>query len=615
MDFCAITLHSPQGIPQIDQTDSRPEGVQSSSQKSSLQKIITKGSSAKAFLRKDKQINNRHKMSKTLNLSEYLSETKKSSPLDKITAGHKTGEICLEEISTEFTNVSSVHSYEVNINKEAKYCFKKLEDGTFSIEKKPSDDMEQKNQAPSQTESTSKQKPKPTGPHTGRYAYKPLKICFKKRSKTFKKTLEAKDEHQADYVTLQHTNHFNLEKEKQSDPGKKADDSNYSQSSRGTWATIKSLVMPRKRLHPSKMHSYLDSQVHPEAMVGNACLQRCVRKKTGAKLKIPCISFSRDKKKSGPCEVTEEKCCTLKTKGMKDIPRETEANRDERTSMIKSNLHQSLNGASPDKECDLMADEQVRGPILSTGKSPEMGNDTSWPEIIEQATGASVINGKHVQRNPQEAREHRNISENKGEEDLISSSETQRFSQNMLNSKQPAGGVLLPSPELEGQEENAPAKEGERCTRQKARPDSQQCSLGQRGLDDDQDGTERQIISKDTKIHKQNEQSVGEEFILPAYKVQSNEKSENNKTGSPVEHISSVMVSRGDEMCESELCSRKALPTNQPAYHTLRTSDQYEMLLIKAASSLVKTVIQSSVEQVIDEMSFDSNHQPSILQS
>lgn len=44
-----------------------------------------------------------------------------------------------------------------------------------------------------------------------------------------------------------------------------------------------------------------------------------------------------------------------------------------------------------------------------------------------------------------------------------------------------------------------------------------------------------------------------------------------------------------------------------------RTSDQYELLLIETASSLVKAAIQSSIEQLVNEMALEQNKHNSFL--
>ncbi|XP_030071217.1 A-kinase anchor protein 5 [Microcaecilia unicolor] len=603
---CEITSFSPEWVPQTDPVEPKTEKLQSSSRKSSLQKKVTKGSSSKLFFRKAKKANNTHKLSTKVNLSEYLMENNKRSPLPKIAVGHKTGEICLEEISTEFTNVASIHSYEVNINKAARYCFKKLEDGTFSIEKKQSD-VDQKNQEPSQTENTNKRKPKTIGPYAGWYAYKPLKICFKKRSKTFKKTLQAKDQHQTDYVTLKQVNHLNLETEQQCNEGRKPSQTVvgacHSQSSEGTWAAIKSLVMPRKRAcFSSKTQSYFESQVHLKAKAGNAGVQRFTGKKTSAKLNIPCIRFSRGKKRSGHFEETDEEYSTVDRNETKDIMRETEANQDEKAFMIKCNLHQSLMEPSMDKKIDPRA-EHLRDEIHATGNSPEkleMDSDRKECDNIQPEMTAGIIHEKHIEKNPQESHDHRNVSEkNRGD------SEAQRHSLDTLNDKNTANN------ELGGPEKEITVsdKEETRTSQIKfltERPDLHSCSFEQRKLEN-KDAAKR-VMSGDIEIHTHDRQDDNEQRpISPEYKAQNRETGANMKTENFLQHTSSTMLSKDGD--ESEVCS------HQPTYHSFTTSDQYEMLLIKAASSLVKSVIQSSVQQVIDEMSLDCSHPPSVLQS
>ncbi|KAL6084651.1 hypothetical protein STEG23_026144 [Scotinomys teguina] len=79
----------------------------------------------------------------------------------------------------------------------------------------------------------------------------------------------------------------------------------------GTWASIKRLVTPRKRSESSKKQKPSEAEVQPQDMA-------LPKKKTKARLKIPCIRFSRGEKRRHPSKLTEDSDYNSRVQGRAD---------------------------------------------------------------------------------------------------------------------------------------------------------------------------------------------------------------------------------------------------------------------------------------------------------
>ncbi|XP_052551545.1 A-kinase anchor protein 5 [Tympanuchus pallidicinctus] len=132
-------------------------------------------------------------------------------------------------------------------------------------------------------------------------AEKPSMLCFKKRKKSCKKGLTAKDACEGASGASEEKNQCIS-----TDPGE-AKASARLPPSRGAWAAIKSLTKPRRgQKSSSRKKVSSDSQVQLETDAEESCAQGLPRKKASTGVKMPCVRFLRGKKKPSPSEVVEE---------------------------------------------------------------------------------------------------------------------------------------------------------------------------------------------------------------------------------------------------------------------------------------------------------------------
>ncbi|XP_009068036.1 PREDICTED: A-kinase anchor protein 5-like [Acanthisitta chloris] len=129
-------------------------------------------------------------------------------------------------------------------------------------------------------------------------AEKPSMLCFKKRKKPCKKGLTVKDPREG------------ASEEKSqcvSASQGEANVSNPSRPSKGAWTAIKNLTRPRRRQKSSsRMKVPSDSQVQLEVDAEESCAQGVLKKRVSSGVKMPCVRFSRGRKRSSPSEAVEE---------------------------------------------------------------------------------------------------------------------------------------------------------------------------------------------------------------------------------------------------------------------------------------------------------------------
>ncbi|XP_064516136.1 A-kinase anchor protein 5 [Pseudopipra pipra] len=129
-------------------------------------------------------------------------------------------------------------------------------------------------------------------------AEKPSMLCFKKRKKPCKKGLTVKDAREGASEEKSQCVSADQGEAKVSSP---------SQSSKGAWAAIKNLARPRRRQKSaSRKKVPSDSQVQLEVDAEESCAQDLPKKRESSGVKMPCVRFSRSKKKPSPSEAVEE---------------------------------------------------------------------------------------------------------------------------------------------------------------------------------------------------------------------------------------------------------------------------------------------------------------------
>ncbi|OCT64907.1 A-kinase anchor protein 5 [Xenopus laevis] len=272
----------------------------------------SKGYSGMVFLRKGKEKKNGHNLSKDLKAHEKKSV---NSSVTKKCEG-----LCFEEASNEFTCSSSItESYQLNTNKEARYCFRKLDDGTYAMEK-----IEESN-----PESIPRKRSTKKCQQKGRYSHKPLKICFKKRSKALRKASDSNDDYKSENKKMNYANQ---------DEGQASvsEIQNKSTQHGKTWATLKRLVTHKKKHHSSLKQQ---PQMNHETNSNNSCIQSVSKKKRFSNLRISCLNFSRGKKHATSSMSPQDALCAVESQ---ESESRSECNRSDKTLAMKYKLQRSL---------------------------------------------------------------------------------------------------------------------------------------------------------------------------------------------------------------------------------------------------------------------------------
>ncbi|KAM9294079.1 A-kinase anchor protein 5 [Gastrophryne carolinensis] len=323
-----------------------------------------KGYSSMVFLRKGKH-KRRPSRGNPINLSREIQESEKKS---SNASSRKCEVLGLEEVSNEFTCDSAlVETYHLNTTKKAKFSFRKLDDGTFALETKRPNECDES--GPAKRSSKKRQK-------KARHSHKPLKICFKKRSKALRKTsnddrgLEGSTSANAEDVACAAANQQDI------------------QPTGRTWATFKRLVTRRSNKRSSlKRQSQLSAR-HLETNGG--------QRKRFSKLRIPCMKFSRSKRASNSALTTEDPTCAARSS---EPETEAENERSDEALAAKYRLQRSLeieNGNidnCPKNDDDVgetrPRDGQNLGQDFSQDLSQNHSQDFSLSQDLSQDLGLS----------------------------------------------------------------------------------------------------------------------------------------------------------------------------------------------------------------------------------
>uniref|UniRef100_A0A8C5QTK8 A kinase-anchoring proteins AKAP-5 and AKAP-12 calmodulin (CaM)-binding domain-containing protein n=1 Tax=Leptobrachium leishanense TaxID=445787 RepID=A0A8C5QTK8_9ANUR len=193
--------------------------------------------------------------------------------------------------------------------------------GTFAIERKSSLELNPEKSDLGTTKKSKKCQKK------GHRAYKPLKICFKKRSKNIRTKSDSNDDNKPESKSCVAL----CEKEVGCSP--------HNESTSKTWVNFKKMVTRRRKLHSSLKKQPNQTCQHLEASTDVTCSQCASNKNRFAKLKIPCMTFSRRKKSLEsivPAEETSEMQAA-------EPGTESDCERSDKVLAIKYKLQRSLN--------------------------------------------------------------------------------------------------------------------------------------------------------------------------------------------------------------------------------------------------------------------------------
>ncbi|NXK86442.1 AKAP5 protein, partial [Formicarius rufipectus] len=440
-------------------------------------------------------------------------------------------------------------------------------------------------------------------------AEKPSMLCFKKRKKPCKKGLTVKDacegapEEKSQCVST--------------DQGE-AKVSSPSQSSKGAWAAIKSLARPRRRQKSSSRKKVpSDSQVQLEVDAEEGCAQDLPKKRASSGVKMPCVRFSRGKKKPSPSEAVEEsEGSVTANKVVGVLNKATEEPQD----LAPVDKPESFSPVSAEEGQDTGKEGQDTESDNSVGKSEPLTEPTPDVEehsectIQSEITNSETVN-ERAQDKPQEGSPPQTTEDAEVREapkasvcmDQPDSAPKTTELQEIPNicKELPEGGESVESTNLS---EECKAEETVAEFSKSASSDDgasvQECSSHQVTLEANVGasvgvGIVITITEAEDSDNTDSDQAYEPSPVLQQNKQRGNKKSNRN---------ADVGKKEGPEAGGGPQAEEKGLGDQGH-----RTGEQYELLLIETASSLVKAAIQSSIEQLVNEMALEQNKHNSFL--
>lgn len=444
-----------------------------------------------------------------------------------------------------------------------------------------------------------------TGSPSEEQTEKPSMLCFKKRKKSCKKGLTGKD-----------TCEGALEEKSQcvsTDQGE-AKVSNQSRSSKGAWAAIKNLTRPRRRQKSSSRKKVpSDSQVQLETDAEEGCTRGFPKKRASSGVKIPCVRFSRGKKKRSSSEVVEESEGSVQANEVMGVLNKAS---EEPEGLAPTDKSESFSPVSAEEDQDTAkesADSVGKGEPLTepTPDADEHTECTAQSEITDSETVNETAQEKLQEGSLPQTTVHTEGGE-VAPKVPVSKDEANSTPEPTELQETPNTCKELP----EGDESEKSINLPEECKAEETVMDSSQsaskdgaasvqgCSSHQVTLEANAGagigiGIVITITEAEDSDHTDSDQAYEPSPVLHRNKQKGNKKSSGSFDYGKKE---------GPEAGGCPQAEDKG-----PGDQGHRTGEQYELLLIETASSLVKAAIQSSIEQLVNEMALEQNKHNNFL--
>ncbi|NWU67717.1 AKAP5 protein, partial [Pterocles burchelli] len=438
-------------------------------------------------------------------------------------------------------------------------------------------------------------------------AEKPSMLCFKKRKKSCKKGLTMKDAHEGA-----------SEEKNQSVSADRGEVkvSKQPRSSRGAWAAIKNLTRPRRRQKfSSRKKLPSDSQVQLEMDAEESCAQSFPKKRASSGVKMPCVRFSKGKKKPSPSEAVEESEGSVQANEVVGILNKAS---EEPEGLAPTDKSESFSPASAEE--DQEDQETAKESTDSAGKSEPVTEPTTDAEEHTECTAQSdITNSETVNETAQEKPQEGSllpqapvqVESREGAPEAPVSTD-QPDSTPETTELQEIPNICKELPERDESEKgiNLP----EECEAKETVMDSSQsvfkedaasvqgCSSHQVTLEANA-GAGVSIIITVTEA-EDSDNTDSDQAYEPSPVLHRNKQKGNKKSSGSFDFGTKEVPEAGDGPQAEE----KGLGDQGH-----RTGEQYELLLIETASSLVKAAIQSSIEQLVNEMALEQNKHNSFL--
>ncbi|XP_070607226.1 A-kinase anchor protein 5 [Erythrolamprus reginae] len=452
-------------------------------------------------------------------------------------------------------------------------------------------------------------------------------FCFKKRKKSCEKEEDKDENHEPNSLGLRPAN-------QPSDMGhNETEVSNPFWTSGGAWVAFKRLVTLRRRSKSSlKKQTQACSHVHLDVDIGDSGRTRFSKQHAGSGSKIPCLRLSRNKKRTSHSEMIEQHDCEKKGNDTASILNNKSNKEPEIVAMeVPLDTKQSPSRGLQEGESNSGAMTNMENANReNTFPDPNCYIDNGVPsEIIHSETALVTEEEKQIFQ-----LHHGTLYGN------FEELENQKFSFN-VDISPPIPQELPESEQLIGREgtketksqpfgagcvdvvaksEDAAAKEGHsievmlHCSPSVMEDEASDILVC---FDEGEKSEENQFTlpgagivimiteAEDDQDEEEESAPACEMFAFPqAIKQKGKKKTGKNKASTAgCNHVKEDQASSSQQVASS-------FGTNSQEHWT---SEQYEMMLIETAASLVKTAIQSSVEQLVNEMALEQNKQNSVL--
>lgn len=428
-------------------------------------------------------------------------------------------------------------------------------------------------------------------------AEKPSMLCFKTRKKSCKKGTTVKDVCEAASEEKSQCISTDQGEVKVSDQ---------SRSSKGAWAAIKNLARPRRRQKSSSRKKVpSDSQVEMDAEEG--CAQGFPKKRVSSGVKMPCVRFSRGKKKPSPSEAVEESEGSVQAN---EVTGTLNKASEEPEDLAPTDKPESISPVSVEEDQDT-AKESVN----SVGKSEPLTEPTPDAEERTECTAQSEITASETaQETLQEGSPAQTTVHGDGEEVASEApvSKDQPNSTPETTELQEIPHVCEELPE-EDQSENSVSLP-EECQTEETVKDLSQSAVKEDAASV-QDCSSHQVTLEANAVTgvsivitvteaEDSDNTDSDQAYEPSPVLQRNKQKGNKKSSGSFD----LGQKEGPEADGGPQAEEKG-----PGDQGHRTGEQYESLLIETASSLVKAAIQSSIEQLVNEMALEQNKHNSFL--
>ncbi|NXI81752.1 AKAP5 protein, partial [Rhipidura dahli] len=431
-------------------------------------------------------------------------------------------------------------------------------------------------------------------------AEKPSMLCFKKRKKSCKKGLTVKDVCKGASEEKSQCVSADQEEAKGSNP---------SRSSKGTWAAIKNLTRPRRRQKSSsgkKVPS--DSQVQLEVDAEESCAQDLPKKRASSGVKMPCVRFSRGKKKPSPSEAVEESEGSGQANEVMGVLNKASEEPEDLAPTDKSESFSPVS-AEEEEEQDMVKEDQDRESDTSVGMSEPLTEPTpDAEEHLEGTIQSEITDSETVDETAQDKLQEGSLPQTTDNEEgrEIAPEAPVSKDQPEITEQQEIPDICKEMPENDELEKsiNLP----EECKAEEAVTDFSELASGS----DADSVQEAASVQNATKANA----GAGVSIIITITEAEDSDNTDSDQAyePSPALHQKKQKGNKKSNQKEGPETGGGAQTEEKGlGEQGHRTGEQYELLLIETASSLVKAAIQSSIEQLVSEMALEQNKHNSFL--